>query len=152
MHWTKEIVESLIVELQKHRCLYAKTSPDYRNRSADISALQDLQEKLKEQYPNACSNLQPLEIKMKIIWLQNQHKKDHQKVIASLTSRTGNIYTPKLWCYNLLQFFSEDEVNLHVRFAEITLNNTLNFVLIFVILLILVSYKLISISILQGKR
>ena len=114
--WTKEETTTLIDALKEFPCLYNVKSGDYKNRSLRDDAMKQIWEKVK------CLNerMTMEDIRKKINTLKGQFRKEIRALTLSKKSGCGeDVYTPKLWCFNLL-FFLKD--NAEVRDSSSSLD------------------------------
>lgn len=94
------------IELYKNEtCLWQNKSKEYHDREMKFEAYKNLLEKMKEVDSKATIDT----VKSKINTIRCTFKKELIKVRSSLKSGSGvdDIYVPKLWYYNLLQFLTD---------------------------------------------
>lgn len=96
------------IELYKNEpCLWHNKSKEYHDREMKLEAYKNLLEKIKEVDSKATIDT----VKSKINTIRCTFKKELIKVKSSQKSGSGvdDIYVPKLWYYNLLQFLTDQE-------------------------------------------
>lgn len=83
-------------------CLWKVSSKEYHNKQKRDLAMQELLEFTKNTIPDATIGF----IKKRIENIRSSFRREVGKVQASMTSGTGteNVYTPKLWYFDLLEF------------------------------------------------
>ena len=87
-------------------CLYSVSSEDYYNKTKRTLALQSI---TNEYNKRNLTTLTPKCIKEKIDGLRTQYLGEVNKIKKSKVSGAGvdEIYKPKLWCFDMLQFISK---------------------------------------------
>ncbi|XP_072377384.1 uncharacterized protein [Diabrotica undecimpunctata] len=90
-------------------CLWKCTSPEYKNKSNRLTAYVKLLKILKKHEPNSTI----ADVKRKIQSLRASYRKERNKVTASMRTGSGieDIYQPKLWYYNELEFLNDQARN-----------------------------------------
>jgi len=97
------------IEIYKNEpCLWQHKSKEYHDRDLKLAAYKILEEKFKEVDPEATIDT----VKSKINTIRCTFRKELGKVKASQKSGSGTdeIYIPKLWYYDSLQFLKDQEV------------------------------------------
>ncbi|KAG8309602.1 hypothetical protein J6590_081663 [Homalodisca vitripennis] len=104
----KEVLVELIESLKENRCLWDTKCDAYANRDLRRAAHGSLLEIYKKFQPNATIDL----LKKKIENLKCSFRRELRKVRASETTGAGSsqIYTPRLWFYELMSFLEEKEI------------------------------------------
>ncbi|XP_022191098.2 uncharacterized protein LOC111049359 [Nilaparvata lugens] len=104
----KEVIGELIEELKVHRCLWDSKCEAYANRDSRRVALGVLLNIFKKIQPDATIDA----MKKKIENLKCSFRRELRKVKASETTGASScqVYTPKLWFYDLLLFLEEKEM------------------------------------------
>ncbi|CAK1597851.1 unnamed protein product [Parnassius mnemosyne] len=102
--WLAEFIELY----RNEPCLWQNKSKEYHDRERKSAAYKVLLEKIKEIDSTATIDT----VKNKINTLRCTFKKEVLKVKSSQRSGSGkdDIYIPKLWYYDLLQFLTDQEV------------------------------------------
>ncbi|CAK1601696.1 unnamed protein product [Parnassius mnemosyne] len=102
--WLAEFIELY----RNEPCLWQNKSKEYHDRERKSAAYKVLLEKIKEIDSTATIDT----VKSKINTLRCTFKKEVLKVKSSQRSGSGkdDIYIPKLWYYDLLQFLTDQEV------------------------------------------
>ncbi|CAG4995274.1 unnamed protein product [Parnassius apollo] len=102
--WLAEFIELY----RNEPCLWQNKSKEYHDRERKSAAYKVLLEKIKESDSTATIDT----VKSKINTLRCTFKKEVLKVKSSQRSGSGkdDIYIPKLWYYDLLQFLTDQEV------------------------------------------
>lgn len=85
MSWSRQEVNMLIEEYQKHSCLYAVKTAAYKNKHARIQALNEIQANLSKIKPDVSIN----EIKSKFHALKTTFLNEHRKTEESKQSGEG---------------------------------------------------------------
>ena len=103
--WTRTHTAVFIENLKPFTCLWKVTSEEYKNRDKRRIALQNLQEIMKD----IVENITIVDVKKKINTIRSQYRREHRLLENSKKSAvaTGDVYVPKLWCYNELTFLNE---------------------------------------------
>ncbi|XP_073408526.1 uncharacterized protein [Dendrobates tinctorius] len=91
-------------------CLWKVKSPDYSNKYKKKVAYEKLVQLYQENHPS--ETVDEAVIKKKIQALRTVFKKELNKVEKSTRSGAGTdeVYVPKLWYYNLLEFTRDQEI------------------------------------------
>ena len=114
MEWKRDEVRALIDFYQLYPCLWNCKLSDYKNRE-----LRDLcQIKIFEALHQINDEITIVDVKKKIQTLRGQYKREQKIVRESRKCGTGtdNVRTPKLWCFNRLQFLEEyTSLDIQVR-------------------------------------
>ncbi|KAL5239574.1 hypothetical protein ACI65C_006984 [Semiaphis heraclei] len=102
--WLTEFIEIY----KNETCMWQNKSKDYHVRDLKLATYKILLEKFKEVDPKA--NIDT--VKSKINTIRCTFKKDFGKVQASQKSGSAadEIYIPKLWYYDPLQFLKDQEI------------------------------------------
>ncbi|KAB0804427.1 hypothetical protein PPYR_01397 [Photinus pyralis] len=108
MSWSREQCEVLIDEYQRHSCLYAVKSAQYKNKHSRQNALQQIQAVLQPLKPSVTIN----DIKLKFNGLKNNFLTEYKKWNRSRRSGAGDedgdgIYKPTIWYFNRMFFLLE---------------------------------------------
>ncbi|KAF5282485.1 hypothetical protein FQR65_LT14294 [Abscondita terminalis] len=105
MSWSREQVSCLIEAYEKHRCLYAVKSKEYKNKHSRTRALEDIQKLLVVIKPNVNVN----DIKAKFHGLKTNFLTEYRKHQKSIRSGAGDddIYIPTIWYYEKMHFLLE---------------------------------------------
>lgn len=109
-NWTKEQTMELIVLYEGEPILYNILGEDYTNRKKKEEAFVRIKNNIIAIRPDTSVK----DIKVKIKTLRTQYKMEKTNMIKSKKSGagTGDVYCPKLWCYDSLLFL--DEFSDHV--------------------------------------
>ncbi|XP_073440607.1 uncharacterized protein [Dendrobates tinctorius] len=101
----------LFIEMYRSMpCLWKVKSPDYSNKYKKKVAYEKLVHLYQENHPS--ETVDEAVIKKKIQALRTVFKKELNKVEKSTRSGAGTdeVYVPKLWYYNLLEFTRDQEI------------------------------------------
>lgn len=96
------------IELYKNEpCLWQNKSKEYHDREMKLAAYENILEKMKKVDSKATIDT----VKSKINTIRCTFEKELSKIKSSQKSGSGvdDIYVPKLWYYNLLQFLIDQE-------------------------------------------
>ncbi|KAF5272962.1 hypothetical protein FQR65_LT17270 [Abscondita terminalis] len=106
-NWTRELTTELIMLYEQHSCLYAVASKDYSNKNKRQQALESICKALME---SNTIHLQVEQVKKKIHGIRAQFLTEKNKIRKSSVSGTSTdeLYVPKLWCYEILQFLDDN--------------------------------------------
>ena len=104
-HWNRTDVRDLIELYHSHECLWNVESSQYKDRNLRFLAMNDIHDRMKDSLPNISLD----DIKKKIHTLRSQYNRERKSRITSMKSGaiTNGIYTPKLWCFDSLQFLDD---------------------------------------------
>ncbi|XP_055840083.1 uncharacterized protein LOC129907755 [Episyrphus balteatus] len=104
-NWNRIQTTHLIMLYEQHPVLYNSQCEDALNRIKKVDAFKSITEELKIYRPE--STLE--DIKTKIKTLRNQYIRERNAVYKSKKSGAGvqDVYTPKLWCYDELNFLDQ---------------------------------------------
>ncbi|KAG5873300.1 hypothetical protein JTB14_008966 [Gonioctena quinquepunctata] len=123
--WTTDQAVRLIELYENHPCLYNAKSKNYHNRNLKAKALTEISDGLKELFPD--KPFTEALIKAKIHTLRSQFMSELNKIKKTEASGASpdDIYQPKLWCYQSLQFLedtceivSEGDSNLEQEYTQ----------------------------------
>lgn len=98
-----------VFEMYKHfTCLWKVRSDEYHNRSARKRAMYALTEKFKEVEPGVTED----NVKKKLNNYRTSYKRKRKFVQSSLKlgAEAEDVYTPKLWYYDLLLFLDDQDL------------------------------------------
>ncbi|XP_055904024.1 uncharacterized protein LOC129939870 [Eupeodes corollae] len=103
LKWTEELTSELIFHYEMYPILYNPRHPYFLKRVKKMDAFKSIRTALK---PLDQQNMTLDAIERKIHELQTQFCKEFCEVNRSQKSKagTGDIYIPKLWCYDQLYF------------------------------------------------
>lgn len=108
-----QCLEEFISVYESEKCLWKIKSPEYHDRMKKEAAYGRLVEVWKEVDAN-CTKATVLK---KINNLRSSYRKELKKVRESTRSGSSreDVYIPKLWYYNLLQFLDDQETPRNSR-------------------------------------
>ena len=118
VEWKREDVLSLIAAYREQPCLWNVKSQGYKDRNAKDIALKKVYNEMK-----IIDNNMTLEaMKTKIHTIRSQFKRELKLIRESKNSgaSTSDVYTPKLWCFHLLEFIPNDELGESTSTLDIT--------------------------------
>lgn len=101
-HYSKCFIKEFIELYQSQPSLWQMNNQNYRNRAKKAAAYQILINKCKEIEPNCDKET----IVRKINSLRTCYRKEFRKVKRA--QRSGELYKPRLWYYDLLSFLNDD--------------------------------------------
>jgi len=104
----RDIVNLLIENFKLHKCLWKVKDKNYKNRILKHQAYEKLKTVLAPYIPDITIDI----IKRKIDGLRGQYRRELKSLVNSKKSGAGreDVYTPKLWCFNSLDFLREGDV------------------------------------------
>lgn len=108
LSWTKPHTMYFIELLKQYPCLWRKKSKNFKNKRARSDALTSMGLKLSAKMRCVVTNV---DITKKLHTLKTQYqreKKAVQKESRESGAGSGEVYKPKLWCFNELDFFDSD--------------------------------------------
>ncbi|KAG5885394.1 hypothetical protein JTB14_002791 [Gonioctena quinquepunctata] len=123
--WTTDQAVRLIEPYETHPCLYNAKSKNYHNRNLKAKASTEICDGFKELFPD--KPFTEALIKAKIHTLRSQFMSELNKIKKTEASGASpdDIYQPKLWCYQSLQFLedtceivSEGDSNLEQDYTQ----------------------------------
>lgn len=109
--WTREIIKDLIVLYESQTLLYNTKSKDYKNKMKRIEAINLIKNQLQGKYVMECEHLTYEDINKKIHILRTQYLKEVSslKKFQQTSGSSADAYVPKLWCFDMLQFVTEND-------------------------------------------
>ncbi|XP_073429971.1 uncharacterized protein [Dendrobates tinctorius] len=107
---SQDFIRQFIDMYRSMPCLWKVKSPDYSNKYKKKVAYEKLVHLYQEHHP--CESVDEVVIKKKIQALHTVYKKELNKVEKSTRSGAGTdeVYAPRLWYYNLLEFTRDQEI------------------------------------------
>lgn len=117
--WSRPTLLHLIELYRQHSCLWNVKLDTYKDRNKRAAALQIISEEIKKIGVSVTAN----ETKKKIDILRGQQRREMRKKRKSQKSgaSTDDIYTPTLWCFDLLSFLNDGD---DIRESATNLENT----------------------------
>ncbi|XP_017470034.1 PREDICTED: uncharacterized protein LOC108361787 [Rhagoletis zephyria] len=116
--WSRALTEELINLLQARECLWNTKHCHYSDRDKRNAAINGIHDVLVTKDPLVT----PKNIREKIQGLRSQFRREVRAIEASKRSGCGaaDVKTPKMWCYELLQFLRP---NVEIREMQDRLND-----------------------------
>ena len=107
IRWSRNAIEILIDEYQKHPCLWDAKSKYYLDRNARIDACKNICSVLTSIYPHIAFDVD--KIKKKIHTMRSQHRVVKNKVDASMKPGSGfdSVHKPRLWFFDKFHFLND---------------------------------------------
>ncbi|GLV34457.1 uncharacterized protein CBL_09705 [Carabus blaptoides fortunei] len=109
--WTYESVKCLITLWEEQECLYKTDNPGYRNKRTRSRALHNIYQQMVSA---GFKKWTEEDINKKMRGLRTQYLAEKNKIKASKVNGAGDadVYKPKLWSYNLLEFLKPASINI----------------------------------------
>ncbi|CAH1377413.1 uncharacterized protein [Tenebrio molitor] len=101
--WSREHSAILINFYKNHPCLYSTSHPEYKNKRKRNEAVKKVTERLMA---TTGKYFHAEDVRRKISLIRGQFLYEYKKIKKS--ESLGEVYTPTLWCFEMLSFLKEE--------------------------------------------